>query len=55
MCAGKGGSQMKTPGAKSHNERKNYRMAELFAKQRFEKNAARSKQKFDSATKTWSR
>ena len=55
MRSYKGGSEMKTPGAKSHNDRKNYRMADLHAKQRFEKNAARPKQQFDPATKTWSR
>jgi len=46
---------MKTPGAKSHQGRKNYRIADLEKQKRQEKNATRAKQQFDPATKTWSR
>lgn len=37
-------AQQTTTAKKSHRERKNYRMAELHAKQRFERNASRGKQ-----------
>jgi len=46
---------MKTPGAKSHNDRKNYRIAGVEKQKRLEKNTARTKQQFDPTTKTWSR